>query len=147
MTYVLSMIFLGLAILLGFIAVFVPWAQKDIAVGSRAYAAPFKTCIANTFSTVNEQLCLDNDFIKKGGAPLTQGTVCAAYARNSHSCLDFLARLRHQHMQAKQHLPNQQLFLWVRAVHFCHIVCCSRLCSRFYWIFAAEKIPTNPRDC
>jgi hypothetical protein len=79
MTYVLSMIFLGLAILLGFIAVFVPWAQKDIAVGSRAYAAPFKTCIANTFSTVNEQLCLDNDFIKKGGAPLTQGTVCAAY--------------------------------------------------------------------
>jgi len=31
---------------------------------------------------------------------------------------DFLARLRHQHMQAKQHLPNQQLFLWVRAVHF-----------------------------
>jgi len=141
---------------------------------------------------------------------------------------------------------SAQLFLWVRAVHFCHIVCCSRLCkgcgavedcwahlflrflrltgdmgaqargieacqwsvvlhwkdgayfllynslcvvlgsslsflftgacwwmivactitfflvfclnsfpwwmqhtprSRFYWIFAAEKIPTNPRDC
>jgi len=79
MPYLLSIIFLVLAILLGFIAVFVPWAMKDLAVGSRAWAYPFKTCIANTFSTVHEITCLDNDFMAKGGAPLTQGTVCAAY--------------------------------------------------------------------
>jgi hypothetical protein len=79
MPYLVSIVFLVLAILLGFIAVFVPWAMKDLAVAQRAWAYPFKTCIEDTFSTVHLITCMDNDFIVAGGAPLTQGSVCAAY--------------------------------------------------------------------
>lgn len=74
MLYILTVLFLVLVILLGFIAVFVPWVQKDIGIGVRAYAYPFKTCLVQTFSTVNEQTCLDNDFIVgPKGAPVSQG--------------------------------------------------------------------------
>lgn len=77
--YLATMVLLGLTIILGFIAVFVPWVQKDIAVGQRANAYPFKTCIEETFSTVNKETCLDNDFMSEGGAPLTGGnSTCRA---------------------------------------------------------------------
>lgn len=79
--YIFTMLLLGLTILLGFIAVFVPWVQKDIAVGTRAWAYPFKTCLQNTFSKVHMETCLDNDFIVGSeGAPLTQGNkTCKAF--------------------------------------------------------------------
>jgi hypothetical protein len=53
--------------------------MKELAVATRAWAAPFKTCVMNTFSSVHLANCLDNDFIVAGGAPLTQGSKCVAY--------------------------------------------------------------------
>lgn len=64
----------------GFITVFIPWASKDIAVGQRAWAFPFKTCIEDTFSELNAETCLDNDFIEPTGVPLTGASEeCKAY--------------------------------------------------------------------
>lgn len=77
--YLVSIVFLILVILQGFTAAFVPWAMKDLAISSRAWAYPFKTCIQDTFSTVHLITCLDNDFFAVGGAPLTQGSICAAW--------------------------------------------------------------------
>lgn len=79
--YLITFILLALTVLLGFIAVFVPWVQKDIGIGVRAYAYPFKTCLVQTFSPVNEQTCLDNDFIVgPKGAPVTQAVAtCEAF--------------------------------------------------------------------
>lgn len=73
------MIFVVLSCLFGFITVFVPWAQKDIGVGTRAWAAPFRTTIEDTFSKINSETVVDNDFINRnpGAAPLTGGdTLC-----------------------------------------------------------------------
>lgn len=71
--YLLTLILLGFMVLLGFIAVFVPWVMKDIGVGQRAWAYPFKTCIQDPFSKVHYTTCLDNDFIEPTGVPLTGG--------------------------------------------------------------------------
>lgn len=78
--YLLSFIFLALTVIFGFITVFIPWAMKDIGVQQRAWAYPFKTCVEDTFSKVNQETCLDNDFIEPGGAPITQSSKeCKAY--------------------------------------------------------------------
>eukprot|EP00667_Euglena_gracilis_P008516 EG_transcript_8625 len=79
--YQVTLALVGLTVLLGFIVVFVPIAQVDTAVGTRAFAYPFKTCFVNTFSTVNEQTCMDNDFIVgPKGSPLTGGNnTCKIY--------------------------------------------------------------------
>lgn len=79
--YMITVLLLALTVLLGFISVFVPWVQKDIAIGTRAYAYPFKTCFVNTFSTVHEESCMDNDFIVgPKGAPVTQGnSTCESF--------------------------------------------------------------------
>jgi hypothetical protein len=80
MMYLLTLILLGVMVLFGFISVFVPWVMKDLAVGTRAWAYPFKTCIEDTFSIVNAESCLDNDFIKPTGVPLTGGSAqCKAF--------------------------------------------------------------------
>lgn len=69
-----SIVALIATIVLGFIAVFVPWAMKDIKVGTRAWAYPFKTCLEDTYSKVNAESCMDNDFMSEGGVPVTGGS-------------------------------------------------------------------------
>lgn len=79
--YLLTLLLLGLTVLFGFIAVFVPWVMKDIAIGTRAWAYPFKTCLEDTFSKINQETCQDNDFIVGDiGTPLTGGnSTCKAF--------------------------------------------------------------------
>lgn len=84
--FVIALLFTGLATLFGFITLFVPWAEKDIAVGTRAYAALFRTTVVSTFSQINEEQVIDNDFIKAaaGAAPLTGGdSQCKALILNT----------------------------------------------------------------
>jgi hypothetical protein len=76
----LTFLLLALTVLFGFISVFVPWVMKDIGIGQRAWAYPFKTCIEETFSLVNKETCMDNDFIEPTGVPLTGGhATCKAF--------------------------------------------------------------------
>jgi len=79
--YLFTIVFLAITVLFGFIAVFVPWAMKDLAVGSRAWAYPFKTCVEDTFSWTNLETCQDNDFMSNGrGVGVTGGSAtCQAF--------------------------------------------------------------------
>lgn len=78
--WVATFVLLALIVIFGFISVFVPWAMKDIAPGQRAWAFPFKTCVEDTFSDVNQETCLDNDFIEPNGVKLTgDNHVCEGY--------------------------------------------------------------------
>jgi hypothetical protein len=77
----LAFLFVALIVIFGFISAFVPWAMKDLDVGVRAWAFPFKTCLRKTFSEINEETCMDNDWmVGAKGVPLTGGNAaCKAY--------------------------------------------------------------------
>lgn len=78
--YLVAIVCTALVVVMGFTTVFIPWAVKDIAVGTRAWAFPFKTCLEDTFSAVNAETCEDNDFIQPTGVPLTGNSAkCKAY--------------------------------------------------------------------
>lgn len=78
--YLITLLLLAGVVIFGFITVFIPWAVKDIGVGKRAWAYPFKTCIEETFSEVNQETCIDNDFIEPRGVGLTaENEECKAY--------------------------------------------------------------------
>jgi hypothetical protein len=60
-----SIVFLLLAVLLGFITVFVPWSYKDTTTTTRVWAYPFQNCaedLASVRPTEHQVTCQDNDF-------------------------------------------------------------------------------------
>jgi hypothetical protein len=61
----ISILCLFLAVLLGFITVFVPWSRKDTNATTRVWAYPFQNCaedLASVRPTANQVTCQDNDF-------------------------------------------------------------------------------------